>query len=230
MDVPDDILAQLGLKVQHALRAFTEKDRKSIRKTAENYPISDFYDTEELLTSLGIGEALVTALNEKGIPTPLAATICRAPLSRMDILEPDEVKTVLEKSKIIEKYNEDIDRVSAYEILTGKIEKAHTDEKQQEEEARRVKEDEAIAEKRKKERDAELKRIERAEVKREKEELKEIERLRKAQERERKRKEKERERMWSNVAKNVTKGATTSRGGGWIGQLTRGLLGILTGK
>ncbi|MGL4383708.1 MAG: helicase HerA-like domain-containing protein, partial [Flavobacterium sp.] len=84
MDIPSGVLAQLGLKIQHALRAFTANDRKSIKQTADNYPSSEFYNTEELLTSLGIGEALVTALNEKGIPTPLAATMMRAPTSRMD--------------------------------------------------------------------------------------------------------------------------------------------------
>ena len=86
-DIPDAVLSQLGLKVQHALRAFTAKDRKNIEKAVENYPISEFYDVEELITSLGIGEALVTCLNEKGIPTPLAATLLRAPISRMDVLK-----------------------------------------------------------------------------------------------------------------------------------------------
>ncbi|HDR67503.1 MAG TPA: DUF853 family protein, partial [Bacteroidaceae bacterium] len=76
-DIPNDVLAQLGLKVQHALRAFTAKDRKDIKRVAENYPISEFYKTEDVITSLGIGEALVTALNEKGIPTPLAVTYIR---------------------------------------------------------------------------------------------------------------------------------------------------------
>src|SRR5690606_6101449 len=71
MDVPASVLAQLGLKVQHALRAFTAADRKAIRQTADNYPETSFYKTEDLLTRLGIGEALVTSLNEKGIPTPL---------------------------------------------------------------------------------------------------------------------------------------------------------------
>ena len=85
-DVPDGVLSQLGLKVQHALRAFTAKDRKAIKLTAENYPISPFYDTADVLTSLGIGEALVSALDEKGRPTPLATTMMRAPMSRMDIL------------------------------------------------------------------------------------------------------------------------------------------------
>ena len=71
MDVPNGVLAQLGLKVQHALRAFTAIDRKAIKLTAENFPLSPYYKTDEVLTSLGTGEALVTALNEKGIPTPL---------------------------------------------------------------------------------------------------------------------------------------------------------------
>ena len=123
-DVPDAVLSQLGLKVQHALRAFTAKDRKAIKLTAENYPDSEFYDTKEILTSLGIGEALISALDEKGRPTPLAATMLRAPMSRMDVLTDTELKGVLKQSKLIKKYNEEIDRESAYEILNEKIEKA----------------------------------------------------------------------------------------------------------
>lgn len=123
-DVPSAVLSQLGLKVQHALRAFTAKDRKAIKLTAENYPISDYYDTKEVLTNLGIGEALITALDEKGRPTPLAATMLRAPMSRMDILSNAELKEVNRASKLAEKYNEIIDRESAYEILNEKIERA----------------------------------------------------------------------------------------------------------
>ncbi len=127
-DVPDGVLSQLGLKVQHALRAFTAKDRKAIKLTAENYPISEYYDTKEVLTSLGIGEALVSALDEKGRPTPLAATLLRAPMSRMDILSSSELKDLNDNSSLIKKYNEDIDRESAYEILNEKIEKAESEE------------------------------------------------------------------------------------------------------
>ncbi len=127
-DVPDAVLSQLGLKIQHALRAFTAKDRKAIKLTAENYPLSDYYKTDEVLTSLGIGEALVSALNEKGIPTPLAATMLRAPMSRMDVLEDDELKDLLNSSKLIRKYNEETDRESAYEMLTEKIETANKQE------------------------------------------------------------------------------------------------------
>ncbi len=230
IDVPDDILAQLGLKVQHALRAFTERDRKAIKKAVENYPISEFYNTVDLITQLEIGEALITALNEKGIPTPLAATICRAPLSRMDVLDQAEVDALVAKSTIAEKYNEVIDRQSAYEILTGKIERASTEEKQEVARAEQDKAEEMIREKESKLRDAEIKRLERDETKRERDQIKELERLRKAQERAQKKEEVERDRMWKNVTTDVTRGATGNRGGGWIGQLTRGLLGILSGK
>lgn len=124
-DIPNEVLSQLGLKVQHALRAFTARDRKAIKLTAENYPISEFYDTKEVLTGLGIGEALVTALDEKGRPTPLAATLMRAPMSRMDILTEKELHTLVKNSEIATSYNEVVDRESAYEILTEKIEKAN---------------------------------------------------------------------------------------------------------
>jgi DNA helicase HerA-like ATPase len=120
-DIPDIILSQLGSKIQHALRAFTAKDRKDIKLVAENFPITEFYDTDQLITELGIGEALVTVLNEKGIPTPLVHTIMCAPQSRMDILTPAEQDEKVASSAIAKEYNEEIDRESAYEILKGKI-------------------------------------------------------------------------------------------------------------
>jgi uncharacterized protein len=121
MDIPNGVLSQLGLKVQHALRAFTATDRKAIKLTAENYPLSDYYKTDETITALGIGEALITALNEKGIPTPLAATMMRAPVSRMDILSPSEITAINRSSILVQKYNQLIDRESAYEILSRKV-------------------------------------------------------------------------------------------------------------
>ena len=130
-DIPSDVLSQLGLKIQHALRAFTANDRKAIKLTAENYPDSEYYDTAEVLTQLGIGEALVSSLSEKGIPTPLARTMLRAPMSRMDILTSNELSTLIGNSKIAKKYNEEIDRESAYEILNGKIERANKIEEEE---------------------------------------------------------------------------------------------------
>lgn len=141
-DIPDSVLAQLGLKVQHALRAFTEKDRKAIKKTAENYPISEFYKTDELLTSLGIGQALVSALNEKGIPTPLAAVHLRAPMSRIGVLTPEELNQTIGTSQLVAKYNETIDRESAYEILNQKISSAAEDKEKEEEKPTKKKEKE----------------------------------------------------------------------------------------
>jgi DNA helicase HerA-like ATPase len=132
MDIPKGVLAQLGLKIQHALRAFTANDRQAIKQTADNYPSSEYYKTDQVLTALGIGEAFVTALSEKGIPTPLAATMMRAPMSRMDVLVASEIAAINTKSKLVRKYAEEIDRESAYEILNRKIESAvaHADEEQ----------------------------------------------------------------------------------------------------
>lgn len=127
MDVPASILSQLGLKVQHALRAFTAVDRKSIRQAAENYPLTSFYKTDELITQMGIGEGLVSALNEKGIPTPLVHVMIAPPNSRMDILTETEVKQLVSKSKLTDKYNPVIDSESAYEMLNEKLRSAAKD-------------------------------------------------------------------------------------------------------
>ena len=136
-DVPQDVLAQLGMKIQHALRAFTAKDRKAIKLASENYPDSDYYDTDKALTELGIGEAFVSVLDRKGRPTPLAATMMRAPMSRMDILDKNELKELIENSQIASRYNEEIDRESAYEILNKKIDTAHKEHKEEEKEKKK---------------------------------------------------------------------------------------------
>ncbi len=138
-DIPDSVLSQLGLKVQHALRAFTAKDRKAIKTASENFPISDYYETDELLTTMGIGEAMVTCLNEDGIPTPLAHTLMRAPQSRMDILTNAEIDSIIKASDLISKYNKVVDRESAYEILNEKIEEYNTMLAEQEAEEERQK-------------------------------------------------------------------------------------------
>ncbi len=126
MDVPAGVLGQLGLKVQHALRAFTAADRKVIKQTAENYPETSFYKTDELITAMGIGEAMVTMLNEKGSPTPLAHVMLNPPQSRMDVLTDGEITDIIAKSKLAAKYNQLVDSKSAYEMLNAKIEQAAT--------------------------------------------------------------------------------------------------------
>lgn len=123
-DIPQSILSQLGMKIQHALRAFTAKDRQDIKKVAENYPETSYYQTEDLLTQLGIGEAIVTLLNEKGIPTPLVHTILCPPASRMDVLSDSEIQGIISASRIRSKYNQVIESESAYELLNEKLSEA----------------------------------------------------------------------------------------------------------
>ena len=138
-DVPSNILSQLGLKIQHALRAFTAADRKTIKTASENFPITEFYKTEDLLTQMGIGEAFVSVLNEKGIPSPLVHTLLISPRSRMDILTDGEITNIVNKSRLAHKYNDTADPESAHEILTQKLEQATNSEVLQKEQAKEAK-------------------------------------------------------------------------------------------
>lgn len=127
-DIPAPILSQLGLKVQHALRAFTAADRKTIKQAAQNYPETEYYDVDELITQLGTGEAFVTVLNEKGIPTPLVHAMLVPPKSRMDVLTDSELSDLERSSSLAKKYNQTLDSESAFEILTRKIQQAAAQE------------------------------------------------------------------------------------------------------
>jgi predicted flap endonuclease-1-like 5' DNA nuclease len=127
-DIPESILSQLGLKIQHALRAFTAKDRQAIKLVAQNYPETSFYQVEDLITQLGIGEAFVTALNEKGIPTPLVHCLMTPPQSRMDILNEEEMNVLIQKSSLYKKYKATADPESAFEILSAKMEQLQQQE------------------------------------------------------------------------------------------------------
>ncbi|MGW1873061.1 helicase HerA-like domain-containing protein [Streptomyces sp. NPDC001975] len=115
-DVPSDVLAQLGNRVQHALRAFTPEDQKALRATVRTFPNSS-YDLEELLTGLGTGEAVVTVLSERGAPTPVAATRLRAPESLMGPVDAAELDEAVRTSALHGRYAQAVDRESAYEKL-----------------------------------------------------------------------------------------------------------------
>ncbi|MFF1337883.1 helicase HerA-like domain-containing protein [Streptomyces sp. NPDC058290] len=117
-DVPADVLAQLGNRVQHALRAFTPDDAKALKATVKTFPNSG-YDLEELLTQLGTGEAVITVLSEKGAPTPVAATRLRAPQSLMGPLEPAALDAAVKSSLLYPRYAEPVDRESAYEKISA---------------------------------------------------------------------------------------------------------------
>ena len=120
-DVPNNVLSQLGARVQHALRAFTPDDQKALSKTVRTYPKTQVYDLETALTSLGIGEAIVTVLSEKGAPTPVAWTRLRAPRSLMDTIGADGIKAAAQASPLQFKYGGTVDRESAYEMLASRL-------------------------------------------------------------------------------------------------------------
>lgn len=127
-DIPASVLGQLGLKVQHSLRAFTAKDRKAIKSASENYPYSEFYKADELITMMGTGEAMVTAIDEKGRPAHLVHTLIRPPMSRMDVLSSEEINNLVASSQLVEKYNTEMDRESAYELLMKRMEEKTAEE------------------------------------------------------------------------------------------------------
>jgi DNA helicase HerA-like ATPase len=120
-DVPSSVLAQLGNRVQHALRAFTPDDADALRKTARTFPTTTYYDVEKTITSLGIGEALVTVLSPKGVPTPLAATRLLPPDSLMAALPDADLQARVAASPFSTKYGQTVDRQSAYEMITARL-------------------------------------------------------------------------------------------------------------
>jgi uncharacterized protein len=132
IDIPASILSQLGIKIQHALRAFTANDNKAIKLAADNFPTSTVYDVPNLLTALGIGEALVTCLDERGNPTTLVHTMICPPETRMDTITESELDSICQNSSIHSKYEEVLNRESAYEVLSGKIATNQENQKSQE--------------------------------------------------------------------------------------------------
>ena len=123
-DVPDDILAQLGHRVQHALRAHTPDDDKALNATVRTFPKTTLFDLRETLTTLGIGEAAVTILDSRGVPTPVFPVRLIPPASRMGPLTPDELKSDIQQSDLIKTYGTAVDRESAREMLAARLAKS----------------------------------------------------------------------------------------------------------
>ncbi len=117
LDIPEEILGQLGLKIQHALRAFTPRDIKVIKGAAQSFPPNPKFDTEAVITALGIGEALVSVLDNKGRPLPVQQTLIRPPESRIGPLSEEDRQNRIERSPFKGRYDDGLDRISAYEIL-----------------------------------------------------------------------------------------------------------------
>lgn len=131
LDIPDSVLGQLGNRIQHALRAFTPRDQKAVRAAAETFRSNDKLDTVKVITELGVGEALVSTLQGKGIPSPVERTLIRPPASRMGPAKPAERRAILSVSDMAGKYDEPVDRDSAYEKLKARAEKSAREKTQQ---------------------------------------------------------------------------------------------------
>ena len=146
LDVPDAVLAQLGNRIQHALRAFTPRDQKAVRAAAQTFRQNPDFDVEEAITQLGVGEALVSVLEKKGVPTMVQRTLIRPPSSRMGPIDAKERKRSMQNSPVFGLYDEAVDRESAYEILAKRAEerakaeaKAKAAEEKAKEEAKKEK-------------------------------------------------------------------------------------------
>lgn len=146
-DIPNEVLSQLGARVQHALRAFTPDDQKALARTVKTYPNTPHYDLEKALTSLGIGEAVITVLSEKGAPTPVAWTRLRAPRSLMDTIGDDAIRQAAQGSDLHGKYAESVDRESAYEQLMRKVAPPQQEQAPEAPSQRQEKEEPGLAEK-----------------------------------------------------------------------------------
>ncbi len=139
-DIPDSVLAQLSNRVQHALRAYTPKEQKAVRMAAESFRANPDFSTEEVITQLGIGEALVSVLEEKGVPSIVGRTLIRPPSGQVGPLTPEERQAVIASSPVVGVYDEMVDRESAYEVLTRKSTERHAAQAAQDKAAAEVKE------------------------------------------------------------------------------------------
>ena len=153
-DLPDSVLGQIGNRIQHALRAYTPKDQKALRAAAQSFRANDAFDTEDALQALGVGEALVSVLDEKGIPTIVERGGILPPRSSMSAATDEQIRAVIDASPLKEKYDQVEDRRSAYEVL---------EEEEAEEAERAAEEAEQLAkEKERAEREKERERARRA--------------------------------------------------------------------
>jgi DNA helicase HerA-like ATPase len=145
IDIPETILGQLGNRFQHALRAFTPRDQKAVKVAAETFRANPAFDTQTVITELGVGEALVSVLDEKGAPTMVERTLIRPPLSRLGPATPEERKAVIAGSPVAGQYDTAVDRESAFEVLTKKAAAAAEELEAQKAKEAELKEQERLA-------------------------------------------------------------------------------------
>jgi len=216
-DVPDSVLAQLGNRVQHALRAFTPRDQKAVRAAAQTFRPNPAMDTEQVISELRTGEALVSFLDRKGAPTMVERALILPPEGGIGPISPEERQAIIQKSPMQRLYGMELDRESAYELLAEQTEQRQREEAEAASEAARLKEENAMRKAR-----LEAERLARAEA-----------REARLREKEARQREKQEQGLWGDIMGAATKSATrsiTNTIGREIGKtLIRGVLGSLFG-
>ena len=214
-DIPDDVLAQLSNRVQHALRAYTPSEMKAVRAAAKAFRVNPAFDTEEAIMALGVGEALVSCLDEQGIPCVVERARILPPQSLMGAADDERVKQLILSDEFELKYRDEVDRESAYEIIMAARQELTAQQQREAEEAaaekQRLKEEAAAEKQRQKEEAAAERQRQREEAAAEKQRLKEEAAAQKAAEKQAAARYKTAERAVSNAASSVVRSMSTNR-------------------
>ncbi|MDV2469434.1 DUF853 family protein [Acinetobacter chinensis] len=208
LDIPENVLGQLGNRVQHALRAFTPKDQKAVKTAADTFRANPEFKVDEAITQLAVGEALISCLDEQGTPQIVEKGMVMPPYSSFSPITPDERKTLMAQSIVAGVYEQEVDRDSAYEMLQRKVSESEQQKQADALSAQQAKEQDALA----------------------KQQAKEQERLAKLQAKEAEKEAAARAKLTQDIVGTFAKSAARSLGGSTGQKIVRGLLGSLFGK
>ena len=219
LDLPESVLGQLGNRVQHALRAFTPKDQKAVKTAADTFRANPEFEVDQAITELGVGEALISCLDEQGIPQIVERAWVMPPYSSFSPITTDERKGLMNQSVVAGIYEKEVDRESAFEMLQNKVAERQQQAAQAEQDKVAAKEQEALAKQQAKEAEALAKQ-----------QARQQDLLLKEQQKEAERSAKQREKMTQDILGTFAKSAARSLGGSTGQKIVRGLLGSLFGK
>ena len=219
LDLPESVLGQLGNRVQHALRAFTPKDQKAVKTAADTFRANPEFEVDQAITELGVGEALISCLDEQGIPQIVERAWVMPPYSSFSPITTDERKGLMNQSVVAGIYEKEVDRESAFEMLQNKVAERQQQAAQAEQDKVAAKEQEALAKQQAKEAEALAKQ-----------QARQQDLLIKEQQKEAERSAKQREKMTQDILGTFAKSAARSLGGSTGQKIVRGLLGSLFGK
>ena len=219
LDLPESVLGQLGNRVQHALRAFTPKDQKAVKTAADTFRANSEFKVDQAITELGVGEALISCLDEQGIPQIVERGWVMPPYSSFSPMSVDERKILMNQSIVAGMYEQHIDRESAYEMLQQKVVQLQQQAVAEETAKQQAKEQEALAKQQAKDQEAFAKQ-----------QAREQERIAREQQKEADHVSKQREKMTQDIVGTFAKSAARSLGGSTGQKIVRGLLGSLFGR